>query len=125
MISAIDCTDSCWSATWSARLIARKIGPLVILEAFVAGVPVVATDVGACRELIYGRNPMDRALGVAGAITRVAAPYETADAILNVCDNPARALSMGLAGRCRAEIFYAEKDVMQAYREVFAQVQKG
>ena len=34
--------------------------PLVILEAFASGLPVVATDVGACRELVEGRTPEDR-----------------------------------------------------------------
>jgi glycosyltransferase involved in cell wall biosynthesis len=28
--------------------------PLVLLEGFAAGVPAVATDVGSCRQLIYG-----------------------------------------------------------------------
>ena len=40
--------------------------PLVMLESFASGVPVVATDVGSCRELIEGRLPEDRALGPAG-----------------------------------------------------------
>ena len=30
--------------------------PLVLLEAMAAGVPVVATDVGACQELLYGKS---------------------------------------------------------------------
>ncbi len=30
--------------------------PLVILEAYAAGLPVIATDVGACREMIEGRS---------------------------------------------------------------------
>ena len=34
--------------------------PLVILEAYAWGVPVVATDVGACREMIEGRTEEDR-----------------------------------------------------------------
>ena len=33
--------------------------PLVILEAYAHGVPVIATDVGACRELIEGGDALD------------------------------------------------------------------
>jgi len=36
------------------------------LTARAVGLPVVATDVGACRELIFGRLPEDRALGRGG-----------------------------------------------------------
>ena len=52
--------------------------PLVILEAYAAGLPVVATYVGACRELIEGGDEADRALGPSGIVTRVANPAETA-----------------------------------------------
>ena len=41
--------------------------PLVILEAYACGVPVIATDVGACREMVEGRTPADRAIGPAGS----------------------------------------------------------
>lgn len=35
--------------------------PLVILEAWAAGAPVVSSDVGSCRELIEGADAEDRA----------------------------------------------------------------
>ena len=37
--------------------------PLVILEAWAAGTPVVSSDVGSCRELIEGGSAEDRDLG--------------------------------------------------------------
>lgn len=55
--------------------------PLVILEAGASGVPTVATDVGACREMILGPSYEDPHLGPAGAITPVASPAATADAL--------------------------------------------
>jgi len=56
--------------------------PLVILEGNCAGVPVVATDVGACRELLMGVSPEDQALGASGLITPVTSPQKTAAAII-------------------------------------------
>src|SRR5581483_346526 len=43
--------------------------PLVILEAGAAGIPSVATDVGACREIIMGREDEQPALGQGGVVT--------------------------------------------------------
>ncbi|MGH7399672.1 MAG: GT4 family glycosyltransferase PelF, partial [Candidatus Rokuibacteriota bacterium] len=57
--------------------------PLVILEAAAAGIPVVSTDVGACRELLEGRLPADRALGASGLVTGLADPGATAQAVLS------------------------------------------
>ena len=57
--------------------------PLVILEAYAAAVPVISTDVGACRELIDGSDGVDSELGPSGIVTRIASPVETAQAIVD------------------------------------------
>ena len=56
--------------------------PLVILEASCAGIPVVATDVGACRELLVGISQEDQALGESGLVTPVVSPDATARAMI-------------------------------------------
>jgi polysaccharide biosynthesis protein PelF len=60
--------------------------PLVILEGYAAGVPTVSTDVGSCRQLIEGLDDEDRAIGVSGAVVKIADPQSLADA----CACPAR-----------------------------------
>jgi glycosyltransferase involved in cell wall biosynthesis len=91
----------------------------VILEAFSSGIPVVATDVGACRELIHGRTPEDQALGPAGIITRVASPSETAAALQKLITNPSLLREMGAAGRKRAESYYTQSALLTRYHQVY------
>ena len=55
--------------------------PLSVLEAGAAGIPTVATDVGGCREILYGRHDEQPALGEGGILTDVASPEQTARAI--------------------------------------------
>jgi glycosyltransferase involved in cell wall biosynthesis len=93
--------------------------PLVILEAFSAAIPVVATDVGACRELVYGRTLEDKALGPAGIVTRVSAPAETAAALEKIVTHPTLLREMGRAGRARAERYYTQRALLGRYHEVY------
>ncbi|MCF3651881.1 GT4 family glycosyltransferase PelF [Synoicihabitans lomoniglobus] len=93
--------------------------PLVILEGFSAGVPCVATDVGACRELIFGRTPEDKALGRAGLLTKICSPLDTADALLQVISDPENLVRMGEAGRTRVERYYRQDDIMDIYRRYY------
>ena len=53
--------------------------PLTILEGFAAKKPVIATDVGNCRELIYGGE--DDELGEAGILTHIMNVSEISEAI--------------------------------------------
>ena len=94
--------------------------PLVILEAAAAGIPVVSTDVGACRELLEGRLPADRALGASGLVTGLADPAATARAILVFARDPGLCEEMGRAARARVRAHYQESDLIRRYREIYA-----
>ncbi|MBI3876621.1 MAG: GT4 family glycosyltransferase PelF [Verrucomicrobia bacterium] len=96
--------------------------PLVVLEGFAAGKPSVATDVGACRELIFGRSPEDRALGRAGRLTKILSPAETANGLLSILTDPGQMRRMSTAGRKRAEQFYSMGSMLGAYRDLYAQL---
>ena len=93
--------------------------PLVILEAGAAGIPVVASDVGACRELLQGRNDVDRRIGPSGIVTRLAAPEETAAAIARLARDPGLRRAMGVAGQRRVAAFYRESATVAAYRALY------
>ena len=97
--------------------------PLVILEAYAAGVPVVATDVGSCRELIEGGNAEDRALGSAGETVAIADPQASARAILKLLQNPERWLQAQQSGLQRVTRLYTEELMFENYRKVYAQAE--
>jgi glycosyltransferase involved in cell wall biosynthesis len=94
--------------------------PLVILEAYAWGLPVVATDVGACREMIEGRSGDDRRIGPSGVVTRVAAPKETAAAIVRLARDIRLRWQMGAAGHQRVTAFYQRKDMLARYRSLYS-----
>jgi glycosyltransferase involved in cell wall biosynthesis len=56
----------------------------VVLEGYAAGVPSISTDVGSCRQLIYGFGPDDEALGAAGRVVGIADPAALADAAVEL-----------------------------------------
>jgi len=93
--------------------------PLVILEAGAVGIPTVATDVGSCSELLYGRTPEDRAVGEGGIITPMASPGETAKAVLRLYHDPGLRRRMRDAMRERVQRFYDQKDMIAAYDELY------
>jgi glycosyltransferase involved in cell wall biosynthesis len=99
--------------------------PLVILEAYAHGVPVIATDVGACRELVEGREADDRALGPSGFVTRVAAPKETAAALVRLARDPQLRRRLGAAGFRRVSASYQRRDMLSAYRALYASLGAG
>ena len=93
--------------------------PLVILEAYAAGVPVIATDVGACRELVEGGGDADRRLGPSGICTRVANPASTAAALRTLAKHPELRAAMGRAGLARVTARYQLQQVVASYDTLY------
>jgi glycosyltransferase involved in cell wall biosynthesis len=93
--------------------------PLSVLEAGAAGIPTVATDVGACREMLLGRADEDPALGAGGIITDVASPAQTAAAIGQLLHDRGRRDRLGRVMQQRVELYYNLKLVDEAYAAIY------
>lgn len=94
--------------------------PLVILEAYSHGVPVITTDVGACRELIEGGDEVDARIGPSGICTRVANPTETAAALCVLARDPETRIQMGKNGRARVHARYQLQHVVARYDALYS-----
>jgi polysaccharide biosynthesis protein PelF len=93
--------------------------PLVILEAGAAGVPSVATDVGACREMIYGSPQEDPPLGVGGEVTPLANPTATAHAVARLLLDRDYWERASRAIRERVRLQYNKPALDRSYRELY------
>ncbi len=94
--------------------------PLVMLEAGAAGIPIVATDVGACREIIEGLPEETPHLGAGGIVTPLASPTSVADALFSLLSNPQRYEQASAAISKRVADYYNENIQQQAYRNLYA-----
>lgn len=98
--------------------------PLTMLEAGAAGIPLVATDVGACREMIDGRSEDGDMLGYGGVVTPLANPSATAAAISRLLSDEAFYEQCSTAIRKRVHTYYDIKQHQQTYRDLYAQYLK-
>ena len=97
----------------------REALPLVLLEGYAAGVPGVSTDVGSCRQLIYGLDDEDKALGASGRVVGIADPQALADAAIELLSDPEKWHSASVAGMKRVEKYYSQDRMFGSYREVY------
>jgi glycosyltransferase involved in cell wall biosynthesis len=93
--------------------------PLSLLEGFAAGVPCVASDVGCCRDLVYGATAEDRELGAAGRIVPIANPEATAFAIKGLLLDEDAWGAAQRAGIERVERYYTLDQMIDSYRNVY------
>ena len=96
--------------------------PLVALEGFAAGVPMVSTDVGSCRQLVEGVGTEDEALGHAGGVVPINSPQAMADACLKLLQSSEAWRSAQASAIARVERFYTHERMFGDYRELY---QKG
>jgi glycosyltransferase involved in cell wall biosynthesis len=96
--------------------------PLTILESFAAHLPVIATDVGNCRELIYGTQDD---FGTAGILTHIMNLEEIANAMVELAKSPRMRKQMGENGYRRVNNGYSIKEMRRRYREIYEDFEMG
>ena len=90
--------------------------PLTILESFAAYVPVIATDVGNCRGLLYGE---DDDFGKAGILTHIMNIEEIANAMVYLAENPEERRRMARVGYRRLMWKYKIEDMKKTYEGIY------
>jgi glycosyltransferase involved in cell wall biosynthesis len=91
--------------------------PFAVLESMAARRPVVATDVGSCRELLEGDSGDN--LGKAGMCVPPMHQSKLLQAMLQLCQDEMLRKSMGLAGQQRIKKYYEIGSVMNDYLKVY------
>ena len=90
--------------------------PLTILESYAVHKPVIATDVGNCRELIYGEND---GCGTAGILTHIMNVSEIAAAIVELATSTQKRGEMGENGFRRVMSRYRIELMKQQYAQIY------
>ncbi len=93
--------------------------PLVILEAGAAGIPCVATEVGSCAELIYGRKSENPSLGPGGAVCPLSDPVSIANQVNRLLTDRSYYQQCAQSLQTRIRQYYHEKDQKRAYKELY------
>lgn len=98
--------------------------PLSILEAGASGIPTVATNVGACREMLLGREDETPALGAGGVVVPLSNPHAIAEGIYKLLIDKDFYQSCSHAIRERVRIYYNKDDQHEAYRSLYESAMK-
>lgn len=93
--------------------------PLVILEAGAAGIPAVATDVGGCRQLLYGSIDESPPLGQGGIITPILNHEATAKAIIRMLTDQKFYDSCCETMAARIEKYYVFEQEQKSYTDIY------
>ncbi|PAB57751.1 GT4 family glycosyltransferase PelF [Anaeromicrobium sediminis] len=89
--------------------------PLAILEGFACRRPFVTTDVGSCRELIYGKDHY----GQGGFVVPVMNYEKLAYEIIKLCKNKDLRGKMGANGYNRVLNLYTFNKFIESYKDIY------
>lgn len=92
--------------------------PLTILESYAAHKPVIATDVGCCRELIYGEDGE----GAAGILTHIMNVAELSSAMVELGRSERLREEMGENGYKRVVERYQITQMRRTYQELYKDI---
>lgn len=90
--------------------------PLTILEGYAAHKPVIATDVGNCRGLIFGEGD---GFGQAGILTHIMNIEEIAGAMVEMAVRPQMCAEMGENGYRRVTGKYRIEQMQETYKKIY------
>lgn len=93
--------------------------PLVILEAGSAGIPAVATDVGACRDMLCSEKNGAEMLGPGGEIVPLSNPTAVAHAVARLLLDRPFWERASHSIRERVRLFYNKPALDTAYRDLY------
>jgi glycosyltransferase involved in cell wall biosynthesis len=88
--------------------------PLTVIEAMLAGLPVVATEVGGLPEVVVP--------GTTGWLTPAGDDAGLAEAILRLAQDPAMRSEWGQVGRLRARELFSESQMHKHYCELYEEM---
>ncbi len=93
--------------------------PLCLLEAGAAGIPCVATNVGACPEFVYGNKDERPPLGLAGIICEISNPTSLAEAIFTLLSDKNLYNQCCQTAQQRVKRYYNVKRFNQSYHNLY------
>ncbi len=99
--------------------------PLVLLEAMTCGIPCIATDVGACSEILYGARGENPNLGHSGEVISIANPAQGVEMIDYLLKDPERWAQYGDNGRRRVLESYDETLMFDSYKKLYKEAFDG
>lgn len=91
--------------------------PLAVLEGMACGKPFVSTNVGSCKELLYG---VDDGIGLAGFVVPVMHYELMAERIIELCRNRELREEMGRNALQRVMLHYQYQDFVNNYRNLYS-----
>ena len=93
--------------------------PFVMLESLAVGIPIVATNVGGCAELIHGNGSEDKAQGSAGRLVNIGDPSGVASAAIELLSDERAWIAAQQIGLARVRKYYSMKKLIENYGSIY------